>query len=301
MKVIIALAILFAAVIAVANAQSILEEALFEVMAESMGTTTCTVTANSLSFRSGAGTKYRILRYLSNGARVTFVADASYANGHNWKKVSYNGQTGYVAATYLRCSTDNNNNNGGGKSKCSQSTKLKDSLRMIFSSEGKCQNWSSDSGNWMNGKLGYTCAGIIPSVGYNNRNLFSYASSCLNGPSHLFVKCAWDKSNSKFNDAAAKIYEKQYAIAGGCANLPQPAYYVCFDIAVNSGPGRSKQFIREFGGYNGNPIDFATKLNERHRSFYISISQPGSKNHKFRAGWLRRADHRKQYIASCKA
>lgn len=82
--------------------------------------------------------------------------------------------------------------------------------------------------------------------------------------------------------------------------MAQPAYYVCLDIAINSGPGRSKQFIRELGAYTPNdPKGYATKLNERHRRFYIAISQPGSKNARFRNGWLARADRRKRYIDGC--
>jgi len=307
MKYIIALTLLILFVcVALSHQQETLEdmvaEAFDEVMAESTASS-CQVTASSLRVRSSYSTSSSTRGYLSRNQRVTKASTSTYyGSGLSWAKINYGGSTGYVAAKYLSCSSSPSTPTGGSGNKCAQSTKLKDSLKKIFSSEGKCQNWSSDSGNWMNGKLGYTCAGIIPSVGYNNRNFFSYAqSSCSSKPAHLFVKCAWDKSNSKFKDGSAKIYEKQYAIAGGCANLKQPAYYVCFDIAVNSGPGRSKQFIRETNAGSLNEFDAATKLNEKHRDFYIRISKPGTKNHKFRKGWLARADHRAAYIRSCRA
>jgi len=37
--------------------------------------------------------------------------------------------------------------------------KAEEALVEIFKHEGQCQNWSSDSGNKFQGKIGYTCKG----------------------------------------------------------------------------------------------------------------------------------------------
>jgi len=93
------------------------------------------------------------------------------------------------------------------------------------------------------------------------------------------------------------LYEKKYFGPGGCNPLPQPAFYVCADIAVNSGVGRSQQYLKEFGGYKGQDAkSFARQLNERHRKDYLIWGAPGKKNHVFLKGWLARADERARYI-----
>jgi len=107
-------------------------------------------------------------------------------------------------------------------------------LKQIFGHEGKCQNWKSDSGNKFQGSIGYTCNGIIPSVGYNNRNgAFSYAADKCKGQGANFVKCAHDVDPAKFKAGAAEVYKSQYFKPGGCSQLKMPAYYVCADIAVS--------------------------------------------------------------------
>ncbi len=74
-----------------------------------------------------------------------------------------------------------------------------------------------------------------------------------------------------------------------------PAFYVCADIAVNSGPGRSKQFLRDLGAIGGSSAkDYARRLNEMHRQFYKKIGTGG--NARFLNGWLNRADDRDDFI-----
>jgi len=59
----------------------------------------------------------------------------------------------------------------------------------------------------------------------------------------------------------------------------------------------SREFLRSAGCKGKtNAKELATCINEMHRAFYIRISKPGTKNHKFRAGWLARADDRKKFI-----
>ncbi|MGI6200170.1 MAG: SH3 domain-containing protein [Christensenellales bacterium] len=57
---------------------------------------TGTVTASALNMRAGAGTGYKVLRTLSRGATVTVLSQQG-----EWYYIDYNGQKGYVSATYL--------------------------------------------------------------------------------------------------------------------------------------------------------------------------------------------------------
>lgn len=56
-----------------------------------------TVTASSLNVRSGSSTDHAVLGTLSNGTSVT----VSELESNGWYKISYNGQTAYVAGNYL--------------------------------------------------------------------------------------------------------------------------------------------------------------------------------------------------------
>ena len=58
------------------------------------------VNAHTLTVRSSASSKARIVDYLNKGAKVTIVSD-----GANWDKVSYGSKTGYVYDEYLNVST----------------------------------------------------------------------------------------------------------------------------------------------------------------------------------------------------
>lgn len=140
--------------------------------------------------------------------------------------------------------------------------------------------------------------GIIPSVGWNARNTdFSYAASTFSGSSEMFVKYAYDKNPSSFKNGAANIYKKNYFNV--CDHLQQPAFYVCSDISINSGPGRASQFLRELGSCGNDIKGYATRLNEKHRQFYKAIAPPGSNNARFLQGWLNRAASRDRFIQSC--
>ncbi|WP_449415976.1 glycosyl hydrolase 108 family protein [Phormidium nigroviride] len=174
--------------------------------------------------------------------------------------------------------------------------KAEAALLVAFGFEGGCQNLGNDSGNWFQGLHGFTCMGIIPSVGWNHRNgLLSELGAGFNGHPSMFVKFAYDKNPSAFKAAVAQIYKQDYFAPGGCAQLSQPAFEVCADIAINSGVGRSRQYLREIGTITDQK-QLARALNERHRQDYIRWSAPGNKDSVFRAGWLSRADRRDRYI-----
>lgn len=255
--------------------------------------------------------RYLILVFLVVIAIVVFSADAAQRRCRPRPK-NNGSNSGNRSSTSSGSSksTKGNNNSGKGKSRGGSSstsssstgrpgTKEQETLSEVFKSEGLCQNWSSDTGNSFQGRVGYTCMGLIPAECWNNRGgAFKWASG-FNGHPSMFCKYAFDKDKNKYKAAAAQIYTTKYFKPGGCESLPQPAFYVCADIAINSGVGRSKQYLRELGPLRGNSADaiksYARRLNQRHRQDYIKWSSSGSQA-KFRQGWLNRAAHRDQYI-----
>jgi hypothetical protein len=145
-------------------------------------------------------------------------------------------------------------------------TKANEALTEIFQSEGLCQNWASDSGNHFNGEIGYTCMGLIPEECWDNRNaFFQYAASSYSGSPAQFCKFAYDMDKTQYKSGAAQLYIKKYFTPGGCSVLPQPAFYVCSDIAVLSGIGRSQRYLKQLGPLTATDAasikDYAHKLN----------------------------------------
>lgn len=70
------------------------------------GTQTGTVTASSLSVRTGPGTSYSLITNLINGAKVTITGSAADTSGATWYKISFvqSGSTksGYVSSKYIK-------------------------------------------------------------------------------------------------------------------------------------------------------------------------------------------------------
>lgn len=56
------------------------------------------------------------------------------------------------------------------------------------------------------GKMGYTCMGITPETGYNNRNQFPDCAGFSGHPAD-FVKWCYDRSQTNFKTGAANIYK----------------------------------------------------------------------------------------------
>nr|CAG4714636.1 unnamed protein product [Naegleria fowleri] len=130
------------------------------------------------------------------------------------------------------------------------------------------------------GKIGYTCMGVTPYQCWIHRNtIFAPLYAGFDGHPADFCKYAYDKNPTVYKQCAAQLYEQNYFNQGGCSPLPMPAYYVCADIAVNSGVGRSQQYISELGGYHGQDAkEFARALNEKHRADYIRWGCPTCEN-----------------------
>ncbi len=64
------------------------------------GTTTTssgTVTGNGVRVRKGPGTTYDVIGYMNTGDTVTIEGEES-----GWYKITYNGQTGYISADYVK-------------------------------------------------------------------------------------------------------------------------------------------------------------------------------------------------------
>jgi len=181
------------------------------------------------------------------------------------------------------------------KSKGACEDKYEHALKEIFRFEGKCQNSASDKGNHLQGKVGYTCMGITPGVGWKNRKLFP---SCIEYKGHAsaFVKHCYDRQVETFKHGAGQIYRKQYL--NTCSALSEPAFFVCADIAVNSGTSRVRRFMKSLGKQGNDIKEYARKLNKLHRAFYKKITRRNHNYKKFLKGWLRRADERDYYINS---
>ena len=56
-----------------------------------------TVTGNGVRVRSGPGTGYNVLGYMNSGSTVSILGEES-----GWYKITYNGQTGYISADYVK-------------------------------------------------------------------------------------------------------------------------------------------------------------------------------------------------------
>ena len=68
--------------------------------------------STNLRVRSGAGTNYGVLGYLTNGSKVSITGE----NG-SWYAINYNGKTGYVSKEYISI---NNNSSGSSIQEVSQ-------------------------------------------------------------------------------------------------------------------------------------------------------------------------------------
>jgi hypothetical protein len=269
-----------------AFAESITDEELAEALAEIFNTSsdaetqgTMCVTADVLNVRDGNGNK---VSSLNQGAKVT-TYETKFMNGETFVRI---GNNQYVAQRFL---------GSCGSAPTPSGDKYTETLGLIFGHEGQCQNWASDVGNTCQGKLGYTCMGITPCVAYSNRQQsFAYASG-FNGHPADFCKYAYDLNRDAFKKGAADVYRRNYFYV--CDALSQPAFYICADISVNSGPGKSQEFLNKLNGCrNLSSKDCARQMNQMHREFYQYIGRPGTSNNKFLAGWLARADARDRYI-----
>jgi lysozyme family protein len=84
-----------------------------------------------------------------------------------------------------------------------------------------------------------------------------------------------------------EIYLLQYWNASGANGLEWPLSAAVFDLAVNSGPGRAKEFLAEIGP-QGSPLERAVRLNVRREQFFHGIVAYNHDFAEFLTGWLNR-------------
>ncbi len=84
----------------------ILVFAIFFSIIPSFATQQGTVTASTLTVRSGPGTEYGAVGYVYQGDVVTILGSATATTGKIWYNISYNGGTGYASSSYITLLTD---------------------------------------------------------------------------------------------------------------------------------------------------------------------------------------------------
>lgn len=89
---------------------------------------------------------------------------------------------------------------------------------------------------------------------------------------------------------ARDVYKKRYWDAIGADKLPPKLAMVAFDAAVNQGPSKAKQFLKESGG---DPMKYLL-LREKHYANLVKMNP--RKYAKYGEGWLDRLNKLKQKI-----
>jgi Glycosyl hydrolase 108 len=93
------------------------------------------------------------------------------------------------------------------------------------------------------------------------------------------------------------IYQSGYWIASGASSCEWPLSLAVFDLAVNSGAGRARQFLAEIGEV-GTPRDRADRLMMRRRKFFLAIVAHNRRLAVFLQGWFSRCDQLEEAIAT---
>lgn len=84
------------------------------------------------------------------------------------------------------------------------------------------------------------------------------------------------------DDEVSTLYRTLYWLPVGCEGLPAGVDLLAFDIAVNSGQGRAKQWLAECAGRL--PGDRIRYLDDRRRSFWKALKTFAT----FGRGWMAR-------------
>jgi len=145
--------------------------------------------------------------------------------------------------------------------------------------------------------------GVTPCNVWNARNTFYQHCLSKCTVDWQYSKCCYDADNAAYQAATEKYYVEKFFKEGGCLGLGWPAFYVCGDIAINSGTGRSRQFVGQMGstctGYPGGCKAYCTAINEKHRQFYHQAAKRGQ-NHKFLKGAFDEL-HCECFMSMCRA
>ena len=169
--------------------------------------------------------------------------------------------------------------------------------------EGEWQDDPNDSGNWVNCPNGRNLIGTMRGVTPAALARYLGIDACTLTPENMRHKVTLD--------VAARIGMKLYYEGPGFDDLEwSPLVWIAVDIGWGSGPIRGIKMLQELIGatvdgnigpqtqaayakfiHDHNIAGACNTLALARRNFYLRISEPGSANHKFRRGWLRRADY----------
>lgn len=89
-------------------------------------------------------------------------------------------------------------------------------------------------------------------------------------------------------EQAASIYTNEYWDAAGCDRIPFPDCVAVFDTAVNCGPGRAKQWLKDSQDIKG--------FIQKRVDYYYQVVKDRPASRKYLKGWLNRINELKKYI-----
>jgi lysozyme family protein len=93
------------------------------------------------------------------------------------------------------------------------------------------------------------------------------------------------------------VYLVNFWGPSGASAVPWPLNFACFDLAVNSGPRRAREFMAEIGEA-GTPKERSMRLMMRRRKFFIAIVNHNHRLSEFLRGWFNRCDQLEQLITA---
>ena len=162
-------------------------------------------------------------------------------------------------------------------------------LDTIMVSEGGFQQDPDDSGNYVNGKLIGTNRGVTPAALAKFRGIDA---------SDVTVEMIKDVTDAEARD----IFKQDYYYGPKIDQLPENIQDTVFDMYINSGANAIKILQRMVGADDDGVIGPQTlaavadanitrdAYADARIEYYKRISQPGSKNAKYRQGWINRAN-----------
>ena len=205
---------------------------------------TGTVTASSLNMRRSASTDSDVIKVLREGAKVTIKGTSG-----SWYKVTYNGNTGYVAKKYVSVS----------KSGSSSSNSSKNSSKESSSSDGTCSY--GDQGNAVKKvqkrlkALGYYSSSIDGDYGsgtkkavqnFQKNNGLKVTGNVNSATLKKLNSSSAKKASAGMSDSSGKgSTERLDWFHGGSNKIPKGATFKVKDIRTG------KVFtVRRWSGYN---------------------------------------------------
>jgi len=163
----------------------------------------------------------------------------------------------------------------------------------ILKFEHGCHNLESDRGNHMSKRIGFTCLGVTPSFGFEERKSFANCASCETAPV-MFVRCCHDLDRTQFSANVNRLYRTKLLPMANCDSIPTPAAFVCRDIAINSGTLRASSLVKDLGPCDAacDAKTYCHKLNDKHKEFYRGVVGADPEQIPFLTTWMKRYNYR---------